>query len=333
MSSIIDERQSDDHYPELLDIGSCSLHVIHGAFRKGFCQTDWGIDSVLRALYNLFDKSPANREDFAEITGTDVFPLQFCGHRWLEDKKVADRALQIWPHITKYISETLKKPKYQIPASSSFATVRSAVHDLLTPAKLAFFASTASVMLPYLQVFQSDAPLGPFVISELHTLLETLMGKFVKRTELEKLDSPSKMVKFDVSPSQHHVAAKDIDVGFAAKTMIEKLIKDKKVSELQVLEFRKGCEAVLVGTVSKIQERSPLKFALARKLTSLDLRLIASSPETATRMFQQATKHLIDAQWITSGEGDTILAQYRRFGSEARKYNKEKFSSFRYEDT
>ena len=32
LSSIVDERQSNDDYPELLDIGSCSLHVIHGAF-------------------------------------------------------------------------------------------------------------------------------------------------------------------------------------------------------------------------------------------------------------------------------------------------------------
>ena len=43
------------------------------------------------------------------------------------------------------------------------------------------------------------------------------------------------------------------------------------------------------------QERSPLKFALARKLTSVDPRLIVASPETATKMFQQATEHLIDA--------------------------------------
>ena len=75
LSSIMDERQSNDHYPELLDIGSCSLHVIHGALQKGIRETDWGIDLVLKALYNLFDKSPAKRENFAEITGTDVFPL------------------------------------------------------------------------------------------------------------------------------------------------------------------------------------------------------------------------------------------------------------------
>ena len=59
LSSIMDEWQSNDHYPELLDIGSCSLHVIHGAFQKGIGETDWGIDLVLKALYNLFDKSPA----------------------------------------------------------------------------------------------------------------------------------------------------------------------------------------------------------------------------------------------------------------------------------
>ena len=42
-------------------------------------------------------------------------------------------------------------------------------------------------MKTYLQVFQSDAPLLPFVTSELHALLQTLMGKFVKRQNLKQL--------------------------------------------------------------------------------------------------------------------------------------------------
>ena len=66
-------------------------------------------------------------------------------------------------------------------------------------------------------------------------------------------------------------------------------------------------------------------------MTSIDPRLIVASPETATKMFQQTTEHLIDARWVTS-EGDTILSQYRRFVSDARKYNKDKFSSFRCEE-
>ena len=137
------------------------------------------------------------------------------------------------------------------------------------------------------------------------------MGKFVKRKELEKLDSASKISQFDVSLSEHHVASKDIDVGFTAKALIDKLIKDKKVSDLQALEFRKECQAMLVGTVTKIQERSPLKFSLARKLISVDPRLIASNPESAIKMFQQALQQLIEARWNTPGEGDIILAHFR----------------------
>ena len=65
----------------------------------------------------------------------------------------------------------------------------------------------------------------------------------------------------------------------------------------------------------------------------IDRRMIAASPESATKMFQQALQHLIEARWHTPENGDTILAQFRRFISEARKYNKDKCSSFRYEQT
>ena len=81
---------------------------------------------------------------------SEVFPQQFCGHRWLEDKEVAERALEIWPNITAYVTETLKKPMSQIPAASSFATVKSAVQNHLAIAKLQVFVSTASLMKPYL---------------------------------------------------------------------------------------------------------------------------------------------------------------------------------------
>ena len=36
---IVEDRNSNDTYPNLLDVGSCSLHVVHGAFRTGMKQT------------------------------------------------------------------------------------------------------------------------------------------------------------------------------------------------------------------------------------------------------------------------------------------------------
>ena len=236
--------------------------------------------------------------------------------------------MEIWPNITAYVTETLKKPMSQIPTASSFATVRSAVQNHLLIAKLQFFVSTASIMKPYLQVFQSDAPLLPFVTSELHALLQTLMGKFVKRQELEAADSPSKIAKLNVSHAVSHVAPADIDIGFAAKATVDKALREK-VSHLQVLEFRKECEVMLQTTVSKIQERSPLKYNLARKLVSMDPRLMVSNPDNATKMFQQVLQILTENKWKTAEEADTMLAQYRKFVFDAKRYHTAKFSSFK----
>ena len=191
--------------------------------------------------------------------------------------------MEIWPHITTYIRETLKKPKSQVPTSNTLKTVNSAAQDPLLRAKLAFFASTAGLMQPYLQVFQSDAPLLPFVTSDLQGLLETLMSKFVKQGELEKA---VKLVKLDVTQPSAQVVPQDVDVGFTAKASLEKLLKEKKISDLQAFEFKKDCITMLASTVAKIQERSPLKYSLARKMVWLDPRKMVSTPEEAVKMFQ-----------------------------------------------
>ena len=104
LSKITEERSSTEHYPGLINAGSSSLHVVRGAFRSGESKTKCRIDILLKALHNFFDESPAKREDYTKITGSYIFPLPFCGHRWLEDRSVAERALQIWPQITVYIS-------------------------------------------------------------------------------------------------------------------------------------------------------------------------------------------------------------------------------------
>ena len=38
--SIVEERNKNDDYTALIDIGSCSLHVVHGTFRSGVQKTN-----------------------------------------------------------------------------------------------------------------------------------------------------------------------------------------------------------------------------------------------------------------------------------------------------
>ena len=71
LDSIAEDRSSNEQYPILLNVGSCSLHVVHGAFRNGMKQTNWGIDLLLKSLHSLFKETPARREDYMKITESE----------------------------------------------------------------------------------------------------------------------------------------------------------------------------------------------------------------------------------------------------------------------
>ena len=80
------------------------------------------------------------------------------------------------------------------------------------------------------------------------------MGKFVKRQELEAAGTPLKMSKVYVLETVNHMAASQIDVGFAAAATLSRALKEKKVIQLQCLELRKECAIMLAIIVSKIKK-------------------------------------------------------------------------------
>ena len=49
---------------KLINIGSCGLHVVHGALQTGTVATGWDINKVLHAMWKIFDESPARRDVF-----------------------------------------------------------------------------------------------------------------------------------------------------------------------------------------------------------------------------------------------------------------------------
>ena len=64
-------------------------------------------------------------EDFIQITVSDLFPFWLCQPRWVEDIKVAEQALKIWPRVNKYVQTA--KSKRRTAASAFFVFVASAL--------------------------------------------------------------------------------------------------------------------------------------------------------------------------------------------------------------
>ena len=60
--------------------------------------------------------------------------------RWVEDKPVAERLVDLWPNVAKIVRYWESLPKSKGPSSKSYSNVLSAVIDNLTPEKLHFLA-------------------------------------------------------------------------------------------------------------------------------------------------------------------------------------------------
>ena len=52
---------------DLLNIGSCGLHAIHGAFKTGVKATKWDIEQILRSIWKIFHDSPTQRQTYLRI--------------------------------------------------------------------------------------------------------------------------------------------------------------------------------------------------------------------------------------------------------------------------
>ena len=57
------------------------LHLIHGTFKTGSEKSSWDLHKILKGVFKLLHDSPARREDYFNLTGSDEYPLQFCGTR------------------------------------------------------------------------------------------------------------------------------------------------------------------------------------------------------------------------------------------------------------
>ena len=70
---LIEERKQKG-LNTLLNLGSCGLHVVHGAFKTGMKSQDWKMEQVFRSMSGLFYKSPARRDIYLRVGDVDKFP-------------------------------------------------------------------------------------------------------------------------------------------------------------------------------------------------------------------------------------------------------------------
>jgi len=156
----LQQRLKTDADVTLLNIGSCSLHQVHGAFKFGADTAGWDVESSCPVFINCLKtlqqdgkimlqplKVVSFRRSFVRIVGLKMCQnITGCrglstrqGVPWLQclQKNSLIRKRSHMPFLQRQLKTHLCKPR-------------------------CIFLSVATQLQPFLKTFQTDVPLGPF---------------------------------------------------------------------------------------------------------------------------------------------------------------------------
>lgn len=118
-------------------------------------------------------------------------PKKFCSVRWLNNADVAERVVKLFPNLKKYVEGNERERKKV--NSESYKTVVQGLQDKLMGAKLSFFSHVANIIEPFLTEYQCNAPMAPFLNTDLTLIMKELLTIIVKAEVLEDARSVDKI--------------------------------------------------------------------------------------------------------------------------------------------
>ena len=153
-------------YLELLILGHALYILLHGAFGTGIQSTGWNLGKLMKAMFKILDESPALYQKYILKQEPRISFMQSLSQtRWVKDEPVADRALDFWPSIVALVRDFEGLCQSKRPRNNkSSDTLEVHTHRSASSGKVYhFFGSSASILQPYLVMFQTDAPMVPFM--------------------------------------------------------------------------------------------------------------------------------------------------------------------------
>lgn len=279
--------RSKNEMPQVMEVGSCGLHIVHGAFQTGVKATSWQLEKILKAMWKLFNDSPARRDLYIQLNQSEVFLLMFCQTRWVEDGPVACRARIVWKSVVKVIEHFQSLAKSKQPKNNkSYDTLVKHHNDSLMITKFHFFSDIASILSLYLKQFQTDAPMMPFVSLALEDIIRLLMKMILRSSVVTEADTAYNLIKIDVSKKENQLPNDSIKLPTATKSSLS----SASASHTKKLQFKADCAIMIKELVLKLQERCPLKYIFVRSLKCLIPKFVVENKEHAIEMFSKVTE-------------------------------------------
>ena len=192
--------------------------------------------------------------------------FRFCETRCLDDRPVADRAIEVWPSVVKCVAywESLSRSRH--PQINSYEQLVECCSDPLVSAKLHFFLFVAGIFEPYLTRFQTDAPMVSFIFDDFSAIFKKLVGLIPKKDAIDNPRSIASMLNEKwLQDSKNQLEPGLVDIGAGTKAVLA----SAQVAAEKKRLFRYECKQIIIKIFIKLAERCPLQFSLVRVASSL----------------------------------------------------------------
>ena len=125
---------------------------------------------------------------YENISESRDYPAKFCGHRWCENEKCAEKAESLIKGYEKIVTHvsTLRKNQQPDRKNKSFIVLKKMIHDPLISAKLKFFEMVSHKLNAFLRGFQTDSPMVPFFADVLGGIVRDLLERIILKDVLLK---------------------------------------------------------------------------------------------------------------------------------------------------
>ena len=267
----MNELITQDHpdFMGLIDLGFCSIHIIHNAFGKGLEQYGKGIDQLCIELYSLFKYSAARQEDLRKFQqDMEAEVSNFQQHtevRWLNTGSAIKKILEQWNVITKFIEELAKDSK-NMPKSVNFKRVCAMLatkEKAVTRVSLEFLNDVFPVFEEFFLLFQKECPIVDILYDSLFHILLRLLRRFMVRSAIDKKYGCD-LASIECKDIELQLSDKDIVIGVDTRKALKDLSHDQQKHAML------GIWSFFSITVAQLQSKLPLKNDLLKQLGCLN---------------------------------------------------------------
>ncbi|KAF2901839.1 hypothetical protein ILUMI_04350 [Ignelater luminosus] len=316
---LINEKVKEVRNKELIDIGSCNIHVMHNAFRKGLQKVGNECAEFVISVFYFFNDWPARREDYAAIqTKMGITNHNFLKHvptRWLTIEPAITRILEQFESLKYYVLNYLPKHAAKTTLNSShYLQMKLFLKKADCKATLQYVKDFSQIFSKFTAFFQREEPLIHLMFDQLK---EILMSMFIKICKQEIIIDFSKLDINKIFASENLLDLKNIDLGDTTKELIRNL------PEKDQLQFLSKVKDSLITSATYIVYQIPLIQSTLRYLSVLNPRNVKNN--NANRYLRKCLEILPYEVDIT-----TVLDEFKLFKLEDLDFSKSS-SSFWFE--